>query len=277
MTSAAIFSPEHSPTISARPPSRFHRSRSGISRPFLPSMRSERKEWETAARCSRPLPSRMLWRTRLGATIALPLTLQRVWALANNRRPDLERGRPTQQDQTERAGGTGMLTGGGEVILCAPVEEVWRRLLDVNELAAIVPGCRKLKQEAPDRYSAQVVIGVAGIRGSYDAQVELRDKRESNSLRLIANAQGALGFGAGSALVTLQPVADGRTRLVYAYEADVGGKVAAVGQRMLGSVTRYLIAQFFSALERRIAPPRETRLGGWLSKLRWHAREGRQP
>jgi hypothetical protein len=46
---------------------------------------------------------------------------------------------------------------------------------------------------------------------------------------------------------------------------------------MLGSVTRYLIAQFFSALERRIAPPREKRLGGWLSKLRWHAREGRKP
>jgi 2-furoyl-CoA dehydrogenase large subunit len=209
--------------------------------------------------------------------IALPLTMQRVWALANNRRSDLERGRATQQNKTERAGGTGMLTGGGEVILCAPVEEVWRRLLDANELAAIVPGCRELKQEAPDRYSAQVVIGVAGIRGSYDAQVELRDKKERNSLRLIAKAQGALGFGAGSALVTLRPEADGRTRLSYQYEADVGGKVAAVGQRMLGSVTRYLIAQFFSALERRIAPPREKRLGGWLSKLRWHAREGRKP
>jgi 2-furoyl-CoA dehydrogenase large subunit len=153
---------------------------------------------------------------------------------------------------------------------------VWRRLLDPNELAAIVPGCRELTQDAPDRYSAKVVIGVAGIRGSYDARVELREKKDGQSVRLLANAHGALGFGRGWALVTLRPEANGATRLAYNYEADVGGKVAAVGQRMLGSVTRYLIGQFFSALERRIAPPGK-KWQGWLSKFRWRAREGRAP
>ena len=75
--------------------------------------------------------------------------------------------------------------------LSAPVEDVWRRLLDPRELAAIIPGCRGLTQDGPDSYSAQVVIGVAGIRGTYQARIELRDKREGSSLRLIGKASGA--------------------------------------------------------------------------------------
>ena len=58
-----------------------------------------------------------------------------------------------------------------------------------RELAAIIPGCRGVTQDGPDSYSAQVVIGVAGIRGTYQAQIELRDKREGSSLRLSAKPQ----------------------------------------------------------------------------------------
>ena len=164
-------------------------------------------------------------------------------------------------------GGSGALTGSGHVTLSASVEEVWRRLMDANELAAIVPGCRGLTQDGPDRYSAEVVIGVAGIRGAYRAQIEMRDKKERQSVRLVGKASGALGFASGSGFVTLQSEDGGRTRLSYRYEADVGGKVAAVGQRMLGSVTRYLIAQFFHALERRIEPA-DRGWRRWWSELR---------
>ena len=88
-------------------------------------------------------------------------------------------------------------------LISAPVAEVWRRLIDPDELAAIVPGCRSLTQDGPDRYSAQVVIGVAGIRGTYDAEIEMRDKREGQSVRLVGKATGASGFGAGTGFVTL--------------------------------------------------------------------------
>jgi 2-furoyl-CoA dehydrogenase large subunit len=148
------------------------------------------------------------------------------------------------------------------------VEEVWRRLLDPSELGAIIPGCRGLTQDGPDSYSAQVVIGVAGVRGTYQAQIELRDKREGSSLRLVGKASGALGFGTGSGFVSLRPEAGGRTRLEYRYEADIGGKVAAVGQRMLGSVMRYLIAQFFHSLERRIRPASRLGWRTWWARLR---------
>jgi 2-furoyl-CoA dehydrogenase large subunit len=157
------------------------------------------------------------------------------------------------------------------------VEEVWRRLLDPSELAAIIPGCRGLTQDGPDRYSAQVVIGVAGIRGTYHVQIEMRDKKEESSVRLVGKAFGALGFGSGLGFVSLQPEAGGRTRLQYRYEADVGGKVAAVGQRMLGSVTRYLIAQFFHSLERRLRPAGGEGWRTWWSRLRRHGRSGGGP
>ncbi len=209
--------------------------------------------------------------------ISLPLTLQRVWDLANGRDPAMKRPSKALEGMAQAPIGKGALTGSGEVILSAPVDEVWRRLIDPNELAAIVPGCQSLKQDGPDRYSAQVIIGVAGIRGTYDAHIEMRDKQEPNSVRLVGKASGALGFGAGSGLVTLRAEPDGRTRLQYQYEADVGGKLAAVGQRMLGTVTRYVIGQFFSALEWRIAPQRATGWRGWLARLSGRGSGGDTP
>jgi 2-furoyl-CoA dehydrogenase large subunit len=206
--------------------------------------------------------------------ISLPLTLQRLWNLANGRDPAAKHPSKSPEGMSQTPIGKGALTGSGETVLSASVDEVWRRLIDPNELAAIVPGCRSLKQDGPDRYSAQVVIGVAGIRGIYDAHIEMRDKKEPTSVRLVGKASGALGFGAGSGLVTLRAEPDGRTRLLYQYEADVGGKLAAVGQRMLGTVTRYLISQFFLGLERRIAPHKAKGWRGFLSRLPWRRRGG---
>jgi 2-furoyl-CoA dehydrogenase large subunit len=208
--------------------------------------------------------------------ISLPLNLRRVWALANGH--DVRRRPVAAQVRAEgTAVGTGALTGSGEISLSAPVEEVWRRLLDPSELAAIIPGCRGLTQDGPDRYSAEVVIGVAGIRGTYHVQIELRDKKEETSVRLVGKAFGALGFGSGSGFVSLRPEVGGRTRLQYRYEADIGGKVAAVGQRMLGSVMRYLIAQFFHSLERRLRPVGGSGWRSWWSKLRRYGRNGGEP
>src|SRR5262249_57135235 len=131
-------------------------------------------------------------------------------------------------------------------------------------LAAIIPGCRNLTQDGPDRYSAQVVIGVAGIRGTYRAQIDLRDKMEKTSLCLVGKAFGPLGFGSGSGFVSLRPEAGGHTRLEYRYEAEIGGKVAAGGQRMLGRVIRDLVGPFFYSLVSRIGArqrPRRVDLG----------------
>jgi 2-furoyl-CoA dehydrogenase large subunit len=183
--------------------------------------------------------------------LVLPLTLWRVWSLANGGPARITPAAPEAAERVTIAGG---LTGDGKVVLSAPPAEIWRRLTDPAELARIVPGCRSLVQEDADRYRADVLIGVAGIRGVYAAEIALHDKRPPLSMRLTARASGALGFGAGEGDVTLAATPEGGTRLSYRYRADVGGKVATVGQRMLGTVTRLLIAEFFRSLERRVAP-----------------------
>jgi 2-furoyl-CoA dehydrogenase large subunit len=86
------------------------------------------------------------------------------------------------------------------------------------------------------------------------------------SVRLVGRASGALGHGTGEGLVRLAPDREG-TRLTYRYRAEAGGKVAAVGQRLLGTVTRVLIAEFFRALERRVAPRAGPAMPRWLAML----------
>jgi 2-furoyl-CoA dehydrogenase large subunit len=133
-----------------------------------------------------------------------------------------------------------------------------------------VPGCRRLTRTGPDRYEAEVMIGIAGIRGLYAAEIALSDKDEPHALRLIGRASGALGHGEGEGDVTLEPVGDGKTRLTYRYGADIGGKVASIGQRMLGAATRLLIGEFFRSLERRIAPEKQSAVRRlWAAATRW--------
>ncbi len=205
--------------------------------------------------------------------IVLPLTLQRVWSLANDGPARIEPSAPHAAARTEKA--KGGLTGVGEIVLSAPPAEIWRRLTDPEELAAIVPGCRTLTRDGPDRYRAEVMIGVAGIRGLYATRIELRDQQEPHALRLIGSASGALGYGSGEGDVTLAATGNGGTRLRYRYRAEIGGKVAAVGNRMLGTVTRILIGEFFRSLERRVSPdagpPLRRRLASvwaWLRRRR---------
>jgi 2-furoyl-CoA dehydrogenase large subunit len=201
--------------------------------------------------------------------IVLPLTLRRVWELANNVEPRVER---TDRKETRELP-PGGLRGEGEVTISAPPAEVWRRLFDPNELAALVPGCERLQQTGPDRYSADVTIGVAAIRSLYTAEIRLEDKHEPVSVRLVGKASGALGFGSGEAIVQFTPKGNA-TRLSYRYRAEIGGKVAAVGQRMIGTVTRVLIAEFFRALERRVAPRAASALPRWRTLLRALLRRG---
>ncbi len=180
--------------------------------------------------------------------IDLPLSLNRVWELANGRDATIS---GTYGGAKRKAGEVelgGSLQGEGSTNLSAPPAEVWRRLLDPDVLAAVIPGCRKMERRGADAFEAEVSIGVAGIRGVYAAKIRIGAQTPPHSMRMEFVAQGRLGNGRGSALVDLAPEGEG-TRLSYRYGADVGGTVAAVGNRMLGSVTGVLIGQFFKAFE----------------------------
>jgi 2-furoyl-CoA dehydrogenase large subunit len=193
--------------------------------------------------------------------IELPLTLNRVWALAN--------GKTYERAATKKptgGGRAGSLVGDGEVVLKEAAETVWKHILDPAILKKIVPGCQTFERVGDNQYRATVTIAVGGIRGNYEARIEMRDLDAPKSLTLTGSGRGALGWGRGEATVSL--AADGETtRLTYAYSADVGGRVASVGQRMLGTVTRALIGRFFDSFNKLLAPDERgvlDRVKGWF-------------
>jgi len=187
-------------------------------------------------------------------TVVLPLTLHRVWQMARGRTPEAVASVGARAEGPGIAGEGDMLVGDGEIVIAADRATVWRLILDPDSLSALVPGCKTLSMTAADVYAATVSIGAGPVRGTFQAKIELRDKVPEQSLRMLGSAEGQLGFGSGEGSVRLADLGGGQTKLSYRYRAKVGGKVATVGQRMLGTATRLLIGQFFANLNRSVAP-----------------------
>jgi 2-furoyl-CoA dehydrogenase large subunit len=153
----------------------------------------------------------------------------------------------------------------GRVEIAATPEQVFAILLDPLALARVIPGCHALTATGPHRYLADVTIGVGLIKARYQATIELSDIDPPRRLRLAGSGLSSLGSGAGNGLVTLEATASG-CRLNYDYQAQVGGKVAMVGSRMLEGAARVIVAQLFESLGRQAAGPR---LGWWQRLLKW--------
>ncbi|MGQ9367070.1 xanthine dehydrogenase family protein molybdopterin-binding subunit [Azospirillum sp. ST 5-10] len=184
--------------------------------------------------------------------LALPLTPAKLHRLIQPDEPPRPPGAAAPAPPA--AGEAPGLTGEGERTVPAPPERVWEILLDPVELAALLPGCKALDRAGPDAYRAEVVVGVGPIRARYTAEVALSDLDPPHALTLAGSGASALGTGRGRGRVTLEAVPEG-TRVTYRYTAAVGGKVAAVGGRMLDSAARMLIGQFFERLVARAGRP----------------------
>ncbi|WP_109051127.1 molybdopterin cofactor-binding domain-containing protein [Azospirillum sp. TSA6c] len=186
------------------------------------------------------VPSLPITPAKLAALIHPPEPPRPVSAASSGETP------PPAADKAAVKGGRG-LTGEGSREVPATPEQVWAILLDPKELAALLPGCEALDLAGPNAYRAEVVVGIGPVRGRYTAQVALSDLDPPRALTLTGSGTSALGSGSGTGHVTLERTANG-TRVTYRYSASVGGKVAAVGGRMLDSASRLLIGQFFEKL-----------------------------
>lgn len=127
--------------------------------------------------------------------------------------------------------------------------EVWSRLLQADALRSCIPGCQSLDVSGADRWDARLSIGAGPIRGIYTGTVAIVDQTEPASLTLEVEGKGLPGFVKGRAVIGLVENGSGTTVTVGA-DAQVGGTVAAVGQRMLSGVARMLMDQFFACLGR---------------------------
>ena len=184
------------------------------------------------------------------ADVRLPLTPSRVLALLDTPDP-APREKPAQQKAAPAAGGLA-LQASGTVDIAATPEQVFAVLLDPQALARVIPGCHALSADGSNRYKADVTVGVGMIKARYEATIALSEIDAPRSLRLAGQGISSLGTGSGDGRVRLEATATG-TQLHYDYQAQVGGKVAMVGSRMLEGAAKIIVAQLFESLGRQAA------------------------
>ncbi|GGI04262.1 SRPBCC family protein [Egicoccus halophilus] len=138
----------------------------------------------------------------------------------------------------------------GSYTLAAPRQQVWDALQDPAVLARTIPGCEALEVTGDDEYAATITAGVASVKGTYQGQVQLRDKQTPSSYRLHAQGAGAPGTIRAEAQIALDETDDGATRITYDADAVVGGMIGGVGQRMIVGVAKKTAGEFFAAVER---------------------------
>lgn len=141
----------------------------------------------------------------------------------------------------------------GQQAFDAPRDVVWKALNDPEILARTLPGCERLEEKEPQVYAGALNIKVGPVSGQFQGTVKLSDLEENRSYRLQLNGQGAPGFVQGQGSVRLEDRDGGGTMLRYDLDAQVGGRIAGVGQRLLDSSAKVVTRQALEGLEAQIA------------------------
>jgi carbon monoxide dehydrogenase subunit G len=146
----------------------------------------------------------------------------------------------------------------GSYTIDAPRDQVWAALNDMEVLARIVPGCERLVQTGDNEFEGTVKIGIQSIKGSYSGKIRLEDIQPPHHYKLVAAGRSSNGVVDGSGSVDLAEQ-DGKTVLTYGGDAQIGGTLASVGQRLIEGASKQMINQSLKALVEQInarnAPP----------------------
>jgi 2-furoyl-CoA dehydrogenase large subunit len=143
------------------------------------------------------------------------------------------------------------LHGRGDARVMAAPEAVWQMLLQPDTLKGIIPGCHSVEKLSDIHFRADVTLGIGPVKGRYKADIRLSDLDPPRAVTLTGIVAGALGDARGTGRILLVPSDTGGTHLNYNYDAEIGGKVASVGGRLLNGAAKVVIRQFFTALARR--------------------------
>jgi uncharacterized protein len=135
----------------------------------------------------------------------------------------------------------------GSYLLPLPQERAYQMLQDPEVLAKSMPGCEALVKTGENEYQMKMKMMLASISGLFDGNVRISDENPPSSFRLVVEGTGKIGFMKGDGLLTLAPQ-ESATEIRYEGDVQVGGTMAAVGQRLLDTTAKMMIKRFFDKL-----------------------------
>ncbi len=139
----------------------------------------------------------------------------------------------------------------GSHIFDAPRDEVWQAVLDPDVLSNSLPGIQDLESIGENEFKARMKIRMGPVQGQVNGIVHLVDLNPPVGYHIILDASGAQGFVKGEGDLKLEPQ-NGSTVLHYSGVAQVGGRIASVGQRLMESSAQALIQQGLEAFDTQI-------------------------
>jgi len=139
------------------------------------------------------------------------------------------------------------VTMSGEFVLPADKATVWAKLNDADTLKASIPGCESLEKLSDTEMQAVVKVKIGPVSARFKGRVNLTDIDAPNSYRISGQGEGGIaGFAKGGANVRLTDAEGGGTKLSYDVDAQVGGKIAQLGSRLIDSTAKKLADEFFT-------------------------------
>jgi carbon monoxide dehydrogenase subunit G len=147
------------------------------------------------------------------------------------------------------------MTMAGEQLLTAPRDKVWAALIDTDVLKACIPGCETLEKLSDTEFMAVATNKIGPVKARFKGKVRLTDLDPPNGYKISGEGDGGIaGFAKGGAIVTLTDK-DGGTLLSYNVEAQIGGKLAQLGQRLINGVAKKLADDFFAKFAAAVQQP----------------------
>jgi uncharacterized protein len=134
----------------------------------------------------------------------------------------------------------------GELRIPAPRAEVWEKLNDAETLKSCIPGCETVEKVSDTEFTAKLTARVGPVKASFSGKVTLTDLDPPAGYTITGEGSGGVaGFAKGSAKVALDD-AGAETVLRYGVQAQVGGKLAQIGSRLIDATSRKMADEFFS-------------------------------
>lgn len=139
----------------------------------------------------------------------------------------------------------------GEYTIPAAKQDVWDALNDPEVLKVCVPGCEEMEKVSDTEFNAKITAKIGAVRAKLKGEVKLSDIDAPNSYTISGSGKGGVaGFAKGGAKVSLADAPGGGTILTYEAQADLGGKLAAVGSRVIQGVAKKMADDFFGTFAR---------------------------